>query len=849
MRVQASARGETIQASGQPGERGDGKKEQRLGKEEHATQAAGPEQPDTEEGQLGADEDGEVDLNADPLLEGSPATAMRPYALQTNSPLPDLSPQEERRCIQVIDQVLSSARRVGQPNAIDPMPNAAFERQMQSSTRPPEDFLPGRLRTHRAAWRHYFAQSSPDREPSKQQRMLLGMIEDGVKFKWVGARPADAPATPQQRRKRHIVTQMLRQAEPTADPEQFLTGPTPHKVQFPNHRSAAEYADMVRAEIQKCLRARVVAKWSADMGKPTVINGLRVVMGADGKKFRLCMNPMYPNLFMEIPPLKYESILDVRGFVQKGDCLFTTDDKSGYWNLLLHPSMYRYVAFQWDNVTYYWPTLAFGLAPACWVYSTLKLEMFRPLRACGMDLAFLIDDCLGAARSVGEARFQCRLLVELMTTLGFTLSLNKCQLQPSARVRFLGFLVDSENQTLSVPEDKVEALDRFVRQLEEAPPSSVTYRQVAQVAGKIMAMSPAVSLAPLHARVVGLALAGRESWDDAVGDPGFFTQRARLFMSLVRVKNGKAWWAKGTHFKLRAVGDASDVGTGGFLPDGELGPDSKFSVPFTAEQAARQAANDFSSTEREVTAAAICLQFIDSHQPGLLRHRTVQYQTDSQAAMFCVLGMKGAPPCLLAVDAFLMWCAERDCELETVWYPRETPAQQAADLLSKHPSLRQWALHQTIYEGLWAEPGLVGRRPYMDLFADEGTTKVAGRFFSPHWSPNSSGVNALAHSWSAPPGWSGPDRPLLYLNPPFELMGAVVRKLRDEAPDCVLIAPVWPRWWAAQLGRLPHYRGVRQLPTKDIFVTWDPVKGQVAKTPHYGVQAWYFYRDPATLGR
>ena len=76
MRVQASARGETIQASGQPGERGDGKKEQRLGKEEHATQAAGPEQPDTEEGQLGTDEDGEVDLNADPLLEGSPATAM-----------------------------------------------------------------------------------------------------------------------------------------------------------------------------------------------------------------------------------------------------------------------------------------------------------------------------------------------------------------------------------------------------------------------------------------------------------------------------------------------------------------------------------------------------------------------------------------------------------------------------------------------------------------------------------------------------------------------------------------------------------------------------------------------------
>ena len=93
------------------------------------------------------------------------------------------------------------------------------------------------------------------------------------------------------------------------------------------------------------------------------------------------------------------------------------------------------------------------------------------------------------------------------------------------------------------------------------------------------------------------------------------------------------------------------------------------------------------------------------------------------------------------------------------------------------------------------------------------------------------------------------EAPLLYLNPPFELMGAVVRKLRDEAPDCVLVAPVWPRWWAAQLSRLPHYRGVRQLPTKDLFVTWDPASGQVAKTPRYGVQAWYFYKDPAAGGR
>ena len=82
------------------------------------------------------------------------------------------------------------------------------------------------------------------------------------------------------------------------------------------------------------------------------------------------------------------------------------------------------------------------------------------------------------------------------------------------------------------------------------------------------------------------------------------------------------------------VGDASEVGVGGFLPDGELGiASSSFRVPFTEQQLARRAANDFSSTEREVVATTVCLQFVDAQRPELLAGRIVQYQTDSQAAM------------------------------------------------------------------------------------------------------------------------------------------------------------------------------------------------------------------------
>jgi hypothetical protein len=107
--------------------------------------------------------------------------------------------------------------------------------------------------------------------------------------------------------------------------------------------------------------------------------------------------------------------------------LVTTDDMSGYWNLLLYPDMYGIAACELDDELYYFRAMAFGFAPpACWVYTLLKQEVYRPLRAAGWDLAYLIDDCLAAARSEGAAHFMARLLVCLLTALGFTLGAKKC---------------------------------------------------------------------------------------------------------------------------------------------------------------------------------------------------------------------------------------------------------------------------------------------------------------------------------------------------------------------------------------------------------------------------------------
>jgi hypothetical protein len=85
--------------------------------------------------------------------------------------------------------------------------------------------------------------------------------------------------------------------------------------------------------------------------------------------------------------------------------------------------------------------------------------------------------------------------------------------------------------------------------------------------------------------------------------------------------------------------------------------------------------------------------------------------------------------------------------------------------------------------------------------------------------------------------WGGVDQ-LLYINPPFHLMGRVVQKIRDEKANCVLIAPVWPRWWAVTMRRMP-FKARRRLPHPDLFVRPGPKGGLVTKSPRYAINALF----------
>ena len=109
----------------------------------------------------------------------------------------------------------------------------------------------------------------------------------------------------------------------------------------------------------------------------------------------------------------------------------------------------------------YLPPLA-GLSTAPRVFT----EALKPIMTYkGVRCVIYIDDILLMAQLEGVAWNQTALTLDLLETLGFLVNCPKFQLQPTQKIKFLGFQVDSKSGCLSLPEEKIATSARRPREL------------------------------------------------------------------------------------------------------------------------------------------------------------------------------------------------------------------------------------------------------------------------------------------------------------------------------------------------------------------------------------------------
>lgn len=170
----------------------------------------------------------------------------------------------------------------------------------------------------------------------KSAKKVLSWIKNGYKPKFAGTKDAK-PA------KRRIVEAMLRRVVPAGKIPEMLEGKLPHRVAFANHQSLYDKWEFTMDQTAKLTEYGAAGIWEGEE-EPEVINPMEVVDSAG--KDRLICNGMYPNLFLEALPFKYEPLRDLLAFTKHGSFLATWDLKSGYFHVPIHPAYYKYFGFR-----------------------------------------------------------------------------------------------------------------------------------------------------------------------------------------------------------------------------------------------------------------------------------------------------------------------------------------------------------------------------------------------------------------------------------------------------------------------------------------------------------------------
>ncbi len=206
-----------------------------------------------------------------------------------------------------------------------------------------------------------------------------------------------------------------------------------------------------------------------------------------------------------------------------------------------------------------------------------------------------------------------------------------------------------------------------------------------------------------------------------------------------------------------------------------------------------------SSTLLELEAVRLTL-FSFFQQGYLPSGVSVLLKGDNEAA--CSILSKGSscsPACHVIAKQIFWFCFNNDIRLLPTWVPRT--ANQLADFYSKYVDKSDIQLSPSLFRMLSSRWGPF----HIDLFASPRTAHLK-QFYSWFYTPEASGTNAFAFTWS-----SDPRRPS-WCYPPFRLIARTLAHASKCQAHLCLIVPFWPgaKWWHTLLASShtgSHFRG------------------------------------------
>ena len=210
---------------------------------------------------------------------------------------------------------------------------------------------------------------------------------------------------------------------------------------------------ILRDEIKSLENQRVIER--AKINVPLFENYIFCVTKPSGK-IRLIFDMKYLNTFIKLPQLQMFTFKKAFQSFLSNNYACKIDLSNAFWHIGINNNYKRYLSFRFDNVSYWWNSMPFGLRTAPYLFCKLMGTLIKHIcTSFGIVMFYYMDDIIILAPTLDIAHAHIKIVLEEITKAGLTINFEKSELQPKSLITFLGVEIDLVTKTFVPSSDNI----------------------------------------------------------------------------------------------------------------------------------------------------------------------------------------------------------------------------------------------------------------------------------------------------------------------------------------------------------------------------------------------------------
>jgi ribonuclease HI len=503
-----------------------------------------------------------------------------------------------------------------------------------------------------------------------------------------------------------------------------------------------------------------------------------------GGKFRKVVDCRLLNEHLRDKTFKMEGIDVVREMIEPGDWATSLDFKSAFNHVPVHRDFQPYLCFDFDGTSYTYLGMPFGVKHAPRVFSRLMKRAIQEVRRrWDVRITFYMDDTLLLFRDERTATRHTLEIAEYLQLLGWTLSPEKCQFQPSQLTEFLGWEWNLQEATLTIsPSHRAALLERVFAWLDLAERrGQAPIRKLASLLGELnflRAQSPEASLYMDQLNALKVRGVRTSGWDGRVTVTPAVSGELKWWLRRISLNPPTA--TRPPPVQATLTTDASPDGWGGVL---ECGGETR--MTFGRWKGTERL---LTSNARELTAVRKALEELRS-EFTIERDSTVLVRSDNTTTVQLIRKWKAAATLLPHLRCLWNLTGQMEIHLTATYLPGIH--NERADRLSRMGNAMDYAVKREIFPEVLQQLGL---QPQVDVFADRHNHLLEVYCTLDATDAGATAVDGMLLDWTGQTLW---------LHPPISLIGAVLTKLHQQGAQAILVVPDWSgQTWSRDLAQM-----------------------------------------------